>query len=62
MTASGGGGAGRDGEDPNRTSRGARQRVGPFWIDEPHWFWAVEALTLVLAIALFALALGFDHP
>lgn len=42
--------------------RGARQRVGPFWIDEPHWFWAVEALTLLVAIALFALAIGFDHP
>ncbi|NNM97128.1 MAG: hypothetical protein HKL89_05935 [Candidatus Dormibacteraeota bacterium] len=62
MTASGGDGAGRDQEDPNRSGRGARQRVGPFWIDEPHWFWAVEALTLLLAIVLFAVALGFDHP
>lgn len=62
MTANGAEGAPGDQEDPNRTSGGARQRLGPFWIDEPHWFWAVEALTLLLAIVLFALAVGFDHP
>jgi hypothetical protein len=49
-------------EDPNRTVGGARQRVGPFWIEEPRWYWLLFALILLVAIALFGLALGFDHP
>jgi len=60
VTASAGDGDERG--DPNSSRHGARQRIGPFWIDEPHWFWAAEALILLLAIALFAVALGFDHP
>jgi hypothetical protein len=49
-------------DDPNRTIAGARQRLGPFWIEEPRWYWLLYALMLLVAIALFGLALGFDHP
>ncbi len=62
MTGSAAEGSAPDRGDPNRTVGGARQRLGPFWIDEPRWFWVVEGVTLLLAIALFALAIGFDHP
>ncbi len=41
---------------------GARQRRGPFWIDEPSWFWVTWVAVVILAVALFALALSFDHP
>jgi hypothetical protein len=49
-------------KDPNRTVAGARQRLGPFWIEEPRWYWLLFALILLVAVALFGLALGFDHP
>ncbi|MHB1526335.1 MAG: hypothetical protein ACYDEA_11035 [Candidatus Dormibacteria bacterium] len=62
MTGNAAAGSGPDQDDPNRTVRGARQRFGPFWIDEPRWFWVVEGVTLLLAITLLALAIGFDHP
>ncbi|MHB8393279.1 MAG: hypothetical protein ACYDC5_01975 [Candidatus Dormibacteria bacterium] len=51
-----------DSQDPNRSVHGARRRSGPFWIDEPSWYWLVWVAALVLAVALFLLALGFDHP
>ncbi len=49
-------------DDPNRTAHGARRRQGPFWIDEPSWFWVVWAVVVLLGVALFALAMSFDHP
>lgn len=49
-------------DDPNRTAHGARRRQGPFWIDEPSWFWVVWAVVVLLGVALFALAVSFDHP
>ncbi len=55
--------AGRGGvEDPNTTRHGARQRWGPFWIEEPSWYWWAASATLLLGIALFAVLLVFDHP
>jgi hypothetical protein len=41
---------------------GARQRRGPFWIDEPRWYWVLAGLTFLLGAALFLLAVGFDRP
>ncbi|MGH7611871.1 MAG: hypothetical protein ACREN4_07620 [Candidatus Dormibacteria bacterium] len=52
----------RPGSDPNRVERGARQRLGRFWLEEPHWFWAVAGLTFLAGLALFLLAVGFDRP
>lgn len=49
-------------EDPNRCVAGARQRRGPFWIEEPSWFWAVAAATFLLGLVLFLVAVGFDRP
>lgn len=48
--------------DHNRTVNGARQRVGPFWIDEPSWYWLVWTATLLVAVGLFILAIWFDRP
>lgn len=48
--------------DPNSSVGGARQRKGPFWMEEPHWFWALAAITFLLGLALFLLAVGFDRP
>lgn len=50
------------GEDPNTTRAGARQRWGPFWIEEPSWYWWASAAVLLVAVVLFALLLAFDHP
>ncbi len=50
------------GEDPNSSTRGARQRWGPFWIEEPSWYWVVAALTLAAGLGALALLLVFDHP
>ncbi|MGB6772144.1 MAG: hypothetical protein WBF51_09120 [Candidatus Dormiibacterota bacterium] len=52
----------RDPQDPNSSVAGARQRWGPFWIDEPRWYWALAILTLLVGLALFLLAVGFDRP
>jgi len=49
-------------EDPNLCVGGARQRRGPFWIDEPRWYWVLAGLTFLLGAALFLLAVGFDRP
>jgi hypothetical protein len=49
-------------DDPNRSAHGARRRRGPFWIDEPSWFWVTWAVLVILGVALFALAMSFDHP
>jgi hypothetical protein len=49
-------------EDPNSSTGGARQRWGPFWIEEPAWYWLVAACTLVVALGALALLLAFDHP
>lgn len=49
-------------EDPNSSVGGARQRWGPFWIEEPRWFWALASLTFLLGLVLFLLAVGFDRP
>lgn len=48
--------------DQNRTVQGARQRIGPFWIDEPFWYWVAWAATLLVAVGLFLLAIWFDRP
>ncbi|HEY6538808.1 MAG TPA: hypothetical protein VI138_07215 [Candidatus Dormibacteraeota bacterium] len=56
------GGARPPGDDPNLSVDGARQRRGPFWIEEPRWFWALTALVLVLGLALFLIAVAFDRP
>ncbi|MGH7609984.1 MAG: hypothetical protein ACREOD_08660 [Candidatus Dormibacteria bacterium] len=50
------------GADPNRTQGGARQRRGPFWLEEPGWFWALAALTFAAGAILFLVAVGFDRP
>jgi hypothetical protein len=49
-------------QDPNSSAGGAHQRWGPFWIEEPRWFWALAGLTFVLGLILFLLAVGFDRP
>ncbi len=49
-------------DDPNRSVGGARRRLGPFWIEEPAWFWAAWAVLVVAGVALFVLAMSFDHP
>jgi hypothetical protein len=49
-------------DDPNLSIAGARQRKGPFWIEEPRWFWAAAALVFGLGVLLFLVALGFDRP
>jgi len=41
---------------------GARQRWGPFWIDEPRWYWGLAILTVLVGLVLFLLAVGFDRP
>ncbi|MGC2191533.1 MAG: hypothetical protein WA751_04295 [Candidatus Dormiibacterota bacterium] len=50
------------GDDPNRSIAGARQRRGPFWVEEPGWFWVLASLTFLLGLALFLVAVGFDRP
>lgn len=52
----------RDSQDPNASVAGARQRWGPFWIEEPRWYWALAILTLLVGLLLFLLAVGFDRP
>jgi hypothetical protein len=52
----------QDSQDPNSSVAGARQRWGPFWIDEPRWYWALAILTFLVGLILFLLAVGFDHP
>ncbi len=49
-------------EDPNRTYAGARQRLGPFWIEEPAWFWAVAIAVFLVGLGLFVLAVFSDLP
>ncbi len=49
-------------QDPNRSRRGAHQRVGPFWIEEPIWFWAAALGVVVLGAVLLALAILGDPP
>ncbi len=49
-------------DDPNASVAGARQRKGPFWLEEPAWFRLVAIGTLVLGLALFLVAVGFDRP
>ncbi|HVC23592.1 MAG TPA: hypothetical protein VNH82_09245 [Candidatus Dormibacteraeota bacterium] len=48
--------------DPNLSTGGARQRKGPFWIDEPGWYWVLATLIFLLGAALFLVAVGFDRP
>lgn len=48
--------------DPNRSVGGAHQRKGPFWLEEPHWFWALAGFTFLLGLVLFLVAMGFDRP
>lgn len=52
----------QDSQDPNSSVAGARQRWGPFWIDEPRWYWALAILTFLVGLVLFLLAVGFDRP
>lgn len=49
-------------DDPNLSVAGARQRRGPFWLEEPRWFWVLALLTFLLGLSLFLVALGFDRP
>jgi hypothetical protein len=49
-------------EDPNLSVAGARQRRGPFWMEEPRWFWMLAAVVFALGLVLFLLAVGFDRP
>ena len=49
-------------EDPNSSTGGARQRWGPFWIEEPSWYWLVAACTMAVGLGALALLLVFDHP
>lgn len=51
-----------DGKRTPRPASSPGRRVGPFWIEEPFWYWLAWGLTLALAVALLLLALGFDHP
>lgn len=48
--------------DPNRAVGGANQRKGPFWMEEPRWFWALASFTFLLGLILFLIAVGFDRP
>ena len=48
--------------DPNTSVGGAHQRLGPFWMEEPRWFWVVATITFLLGVALFLVAVGFDRP
>ncbi|MGH7642628.1 MAG: hypothetical protein ACRENX_06380 [Candidatus Dormibacteria bacterium] len=48
--------------DQNRSVGGARQRKGPFWLEEPGWFWAIAILVLVMGLGFFLVAVGFDPP
>lgn len=49
-------------EDPNLSVAGARQRKGPFWMEEPRWFWLLACITFLLGLVLFLVAVGFDRP
>lgn len=49
-------------DDPNLSVAGARQRKGPFWLEEPSWFWILASITFVAGLALFLVAVGFDRP
>lgn len=48
--------------DPNSSEGGARQRLGPFWLEEPSWYWLLAGLVIAVGVAAFALLLVFDHP
>ncbi|MGA7171994.1 MAG: hypothetical protein WCB86_06325 [Candidatus Dormiibacterota bacterium] len=48
--------------DPNTSVAGAHQRRGPFWMEEPHWFWVLAVAIFLLGAALFLVAVGFDRP
>lgn len=48
--------------DPNSSEGGARQRWGPFWLEEPSWYWLLAGLVTAVGVAAFALLLVFDHP
>lgn len=49
-------------DDPNLSVAGARQRRGPFWMEEPHWFWLLSLLVFGAGLVLFLVAVGFDRP
>lgn len=53
---------GQSSQDPNVSVGGARQRRGPFWLEEPRWYWGLATVTFLLGLALFLLAVGFDRP
>lgn len=55
------GGAEAEGAGSGRGDPAGRRR-GPFWIDEPSWFWALAGLALLLGLVLFLVAVGFDPP
>ena len=49
-------------DDPNRTQAGARRRVGPFWVEEPWWFWVAALAVLLLGALALTLAILGDPP
>ncbi|HVA22007.1 MAG TPA: hypothetical protein VNN74_07930 [Candidatus Micrarchaeia archaeon] len=49
-------------DDPNQSRGGRYRRVGPFWIEEPAWFWALSALVLLLGALALTLAILHDPP
>ena len=51
-----------DPQDPNRSRGGRNRRVGPFWIEEPAWFWAAAVLILLIGALALALAILGDPP
>ena len=53
---------GEPSRDPNTSVAGAHQRRGPFWMEEPHWFWVLAVAIFLLGAALFLVAVGFDRP
>ncbi|MGC1184600.1 MAG: hypothetical protein WBA31_05530 [Candidatus Dormiibacterota bacterium] len=56
------GGKSAPADDPNLSIAGARQRRGPFWMEEPRWFWLLSLLVFGLGLVLFLVAVGFDRP